>query len=107
MVEGAQPVGVAGVRAGHIGQNLAKGSARAVVIGAPEPPDTDQEENRAAEAGQIAQATPVVTLNAARFRSALRTGCRGAVRSDTQCQPRAGVINLVDESEVVEKSESV
>ena len=76
MVSGPQAAGMAGSGMGNVRQALAERAARAGDIDASKAPDMHEEDDGAAEAGQITETAPVMTVHSLRSRLTTRAGCR-------------------------------
>jgi len=84
VMRGAQAIGMAGSATGDPRQGLAERAARAGVIDTSKAPDMHAENDRASETRQITETAPVMTMDASRFGSATRAGCRGSRQPGAQ-----------------------
>ena len=75
---------MAGSGMGNVRQALAERAARAGDIDASKAPDMHEEDDGAAEAGQITETAPVMTMDASGFGPATRAGCRGSRQPGAQ-----------------------
>ncbi len=107
MMRGAQAVGMAGSGTGHLRQTLAERAARAGVIDASKAPDVHEQDDRAPETRQIAQAAPIMTVHPPRLGPATRARCRCSRQPGAQGDAVVRRVDLIDDVKAIEKSTGV